>query len=400
MIDLREAVARNLSALLREYAGADVSIATCEPISEGWSAQFVADPWPWVVRCTVRGASGLLPPSVIVKLPRPDTHPRSAPEQLLNERVALEFLASIGSTVGPRLLAADERTGMLLLEDLGSGPALDDLLVGKDTAAAQHALIAFATTLGRMHARTSGHAAAFYRLRGRYGSIDPPRDRISILEGSAEHKWHELQAIVAGRSYLPAAAGVDADIDELLGVLAEPGPYLAFSNGDTCPQNCKLTPYGPRLLDFEHAAFRHALLDAAALRFPFPACPCWSRLPAEVGQRAEEAYRAALARACPAVLDPASYNHGLTVACAAWTIVRLVRLPQLERVDQPHPMGCSRRGQLLDNIGTTLTCARRSGSLLCLAAWLENLDDALRRRWPHLTPSQPRYPAFGTHRSS
>jgi tRNA A-37 threonylcarbamoyl transferase component Bud32 len=347
-----------------------------------------------VARCTIEGDTGAAPGSVIVKARRPEDHVRGEPERLHNERAALEFLASIGSAAGPRLLTADGEAGILVMEDLGTGPALEDLLVGGDPSAAGRGLVAFAGALGRMHADTAGHAAEYYGLRSRLGPVDLASDRISILGNSIERSWSRLREIIAERPYLPTPNGAGPDADELLRVLSEPGPYLAFSNGDTCPANCRISARGVRFIDFEHAAFRHALLDAAALRFPFPACPCWSRLPEDVGRRAEDAYREQVARSCPDVLDRASYAHGLTAACAAWTIVRAVRLPKLEMADEPHPMHFSRRGQLLDAIDTTVSCSQQSRSLQCLASWLADIGDALSARWPHIASTQPLYPAF------
>ncbi len=369
-MSLPDAVSRRVTGLLCECAGTQVRVARSEPVTEGWSAQFAA--WPWVTRCTIEGDSGAVPGSVIVKVRRPEARIRSEPERLHNERAALEFLAAIGSAAAPRLLATDDEAGILVMEDLGSGPALEDLLLGNDSSAAERGLVAFAGTLGRMHATTAGRAAEYYRLRSEFGPVDPAFDRISILGVAIECAWSELQEIVVDRPYLPSPAG----------------------DGDTCPQNCRMADGGVRFVDFEHASFRHALLDAAALRFPFPACPCWSRLPEDVGRRAEAAYRQELARTCPAVLDRASYAHGLTAACAAWTIVRAVRLPKLENADAPHPMGFSRRGQLLDTIDTTVGCAHHSRSLQSLASWLANLSQALRLRWPHIASVQPCYPAF------
>jgi tRNA A-37 threonylcarbamoyl transferase component Bud32 len=391
-MSLSDAVARRVTGLLCAYAGTHVRVVRSEPVAEGWSAQFAA--WPWVTRCAIAGDGGAVPGSVIVKVRRPATHTRGEPERLQNERAALEFLGSIGSAAAPRLLAADDEAGILVMEDLGAGPALEDLLLGSDPSAAKRGLVAFAGALGRMHATTAGRAAEYYQVRSGLGPVDPAFDRVSILGLGIERSWSELREIVANRPYLPAPAGVGPDVTEVLGVLAEPGPYLALSNGDTCPANCRLSDGGVRFVDFEHAAFRHALLDAAALRFPFPACPCWSRLPEDVGRRAEDAYREELARSCPDVLDRASYADGLAVACAAWTIVRAVRLPKLEHADVPHPLGFSRRGQLLDTIGTTVRCAQQSRSLQSFASWLADLSDALRARWPHVSSMQPCYPAF------
>jgi hypothetical protein len=391
-MSLPDPISEQLNRLLCAYAGTQVDIINREPIGEGWTAQVVPDPWPWVTRCTVEDDTGVLPRSVIVKVRRPEDHTRGEAGQFHNERAALQFLTSLDNAVAPRLLAADD--GILVMEDLGTGPALDDLLTGNDASAAEDGLVTFARGLARMHATTAGYAAEYYRLRSSLGPVDPFFERISIGGTGIEHAWSRLQEIVADRPYLPTLSAAGSDVDELLRVLSEPGPYLAFSNGDTCPQNCRLSEGGLRFIDFEGACFRHALLDATALRFPFQACPCWSRLPEDASRRAEDAYRKESARSCPDVLDHASYMQGLAAGCAAWTLVRAMRLPKLENADAPHPMGFSRRGQLLDAIAVTVSCAQESGALQSLGSWLADLADALRGRWPHIAQAQAVYPAF------
>jgi hypothetical protein len=390
---LSETIVQRVTQLLSASAGTLVRIVQSEPVAEGWSASFGM--WPWVTRCTLRAETGVVPGSVIVKVRRPAEHLRSAKELFYCEQAALEFLAVIGSTAGPRLLAVDSEMGLFVLEDLGTDPALEDLLVGNNAAAASQGLIAFAAALGQMHAATTGHAEEYYRMRGAYGPVDPIFDRVSVLGYEIQRSWRQLQEIVASRPSLPSpGTAVGRDVDEICRVLSEPGPYLALSNGDTSPANCRISSQGLRFLDFEHACFRHALLDVASLRLPFPGCPCWSHLPAEVDLRTEEAYRQQAALFNPAALDSARYAHELAVACAAWTILRMVRLPKLERVDEPQPMGFSRRGQLLDTIATTVSCSQQSCSLLALASWLASINAALRACWPHLAPVQPLYPAF------
>jgi hypothetical protein len=396
---LPDTVLERVTKLLSTSAGTPVHIAQSMPVTEGWSAQHGTSPCPWVARCTTKAETGVGPGLVIVKVRRPAGHLRSEPGQFHNEQAALEFLTVVGSAAGPRLLAADHEAGILVMQDLGRGPALEDLLVGIDASVAEHGLVAFAAALGRMHATTAGHAAEYYQLRSRLGPVDPTFDRISILSIAIERAWRQLQEITASRPYLPTPHDVGSDINELLRVLSEPGPYLALSNGDTSPANCRMAENGLRLLDFEHACFRHALLDVAALRFPFPACACWSHLPAAVGRRAEDAYRKEMAHSCPEILDPTRYAQGLTAACAAWTIVRAIRLPKLEQADEPQPMGFSRRGQLLDTNSTTVSCSQQSRSLQSLASWLAAFSEALRVRWPHLTSPQPFYPAFQSRTS-
>ncbi|HZO72506.1 MAG TPA: hypothetical protein VFB60_09920 [Ktedonobacteraceae bacterium] len=395
---LSDTFLQRITHLLSTSAGTLVRIVETEPITEGWSARFGMSPWPWVARCAITAETGvkttILPASVIVKARHPARHFRSEPERFHNEAVALDFLTRIESAAGPRLLAADHEEGLLILEDLGTGPALEDLLVGHDAWRAEQGLIAFATALGRMHAATVGHATSYYHLRSRFGPVDPAFDRLSILGIDIREAFRRLQEITASRLYLPPAVDVEKDVDEILRVLAEPGPFLTFSNGDSSPANCRVSDDGLRFLDFEHACFRHALLDVVALRFPFPACPCWSHIPEEIVQRALDAYKEHVVRSCPEILDPIRYTQGLTAACAAWTIVRATRLPKLEKTDEPQPMGFSRRGQLLDTIATTVACSQQSRSLQSLAGWLTDVSQALRLRWPHLPLAQPFYPAF------
>jgi hypothetical protein len=385
-------ITQHATALLRAYSGAPVRIVRADPIAEGWSAQFGA--WPWIMRCTVEDDSGVLPSSVVVKVRRPAEHWRGDTQQFHIERAALQFLTDLGVPVAARLLAADDEGGMLIMEDLGTGVALEDLLVGHDAVTAEHGLMLFARSLARMHAATIGHADTYDNLRSRWETADRTSYRVQILDDNIEWSWNTLREITAERPHLPPTHAADADVAELLHVLAEPGSFLVFTNGDMCPQNCRMVGDSFRFLDFENAAFRHALLDVTSLRFPFPACPCWSRLPTNVSQRAEAAYREAFAPTCPDVLDDAIYARGLAAACAAWTLLRMTRLPKLERSDEPHPMGFSKRGQLLDMIDTTVKASQQSGSFPALTAWLADMREALRARWPHLAPMQPLYPAF------
>src|SRR5260370_12687717 len=148
-MSLPDAVLERVTRLLSTSAGTSVHIAQSEPATSGWSAQHGTSPCPWVTRCTVAAETGVVPGSVIVKVRRPSGHLRCEPGQFHNEQAALEFLTVTGSAAGPRLLAADNEAGILVMQDLGRGPALEDLLVGSDSSVAEHGLVAFAAALGR-----------------------------------------------------------------------------------------------------------------------------------------------------------------------------------------------------------------------------------------------------------
>lgn len=375
---------------LSGVAGGPVAISSSTAVTEGWSARFGA--WPWIARCAVQGPPGWGVTSVIVKTRRPNDHWRAS-DTTSRERTALTFLEEVGSDAGPGILAHDDALGFVVLEDLGSGSALEDLLVGDNPDAATAGLVALAQTVGRMHASTRGRQDAFYAHLQDSG-VSPHRDRVSLANTPLSEYWSTLCLLAAGHDGLPDATAASRDLDDVLAWMSEPGPMLVLSNGDLAPQNCRLSRGSARLLDFEDAKFQHALLDAAHLRLPFYGGPCWSRLPTQVASMAESAYRDEFAKTCPSVLGEQTYAAGMAASTAAWAVVRLVRLPKLLAGDEPHPMGFSRRGQMLDTIQVAIDAATTAGTLRLLHAWFEETIATLRRRWPHLPETQDVYPAF------
>jgi hypothetical protein len=324
-----------------------------------------------------------------VRLPRAGAA-RAGAAPLDTERAALQLLEAAGSRLAPRYLAGGAAAGVLVTEDLGRHPSLLDLLLGRDRAAAEHGLLAFAAGLGTLHARTVGLDSAV--------ATSAEADDLSAC-------WRRVRGAVAALG-LPPPDAAEGDLATVAAALRAPGPYLALSSGDPSPVNCVVVDGGVRLFDFEAAAFRHALLDAAVLRFLYPTGgPPWC-LPPAVAGALEPAYRAALAPACPAVLDDAGYQKGVAAACVAWTVQRLARLERVDAgPDRDHwpllPPGWqgpvptrSRRGQLVSILQTGIAAARRSGSLAGFASWGERLLAALRGRWPEGQEPLPRYPAF------
>jgi hypothetical protein len=388
-----------------------LSATTRQTVEQLLSARFgaririagvTAFPYSWVSRCALEADGGTAPPTVIVRLLR-DNPARSGSARLRNERAALEFLTSIGSALAPRFIAGDA-AGILVTEDLGTHPSLLDLLLGDDEEAARQGLLAFAGGLGALHAQTAGRASAYAERRARLGPPDLDPEGLTA-PGCVAESWRLVREAVE-RLGLPHPHGVDDDIEEAARLLAAPGAYLALSSGDPSVVNCTVASGAVRFFDFEAAGFRHALIDATVLRYPYPTGgPVW-RLPREVADLIEPAYREALARACPDARDDANYERGMAAACAAWTILRMARLPKVEagpdRDSWPLvPPGWSapiptrsRRRQLVAIVETCIASARRAGALERLAAWCERLVGALRARWPEATEALPLYPAF------
>jgi len=103
--------------------------------------------------------------SAIVKRRREAGTWRSEISLSHNEIAALQFLSGQGVTVAPQVIASDDTAGIIVMEDLGSGPSLADMLFNHDSRAATAALVAFGTALGEMHAATAGADGEYYRHR-------------------------------------------------------------------------------------------------------------------------------------------------------------------------------------------------------------------------------------------
>jgi Phosphotransferase enzyme family len=382
-------VVREAAAALSVKAGTRVVIGEASPVSEGWTARHGES--PGVRRCVVSGLDGTNETSVILKVRRPASDGRAG-AGIARQRVALTMLQELGTNVGPRVIAHGE--GFLVLEDLGCGAAVEDVLVGDDAAAAAtEALVAFARALGAMQAASVGLEAVFRSRLAEVG-VDTSADRVTLAGAGLAERWARLRELPAEHAALPEMRDADADIEGVATWLAEPGPLLAMSSGDLAPQNCRLGDGSVRLLDFEEASYRHLMLDVASLRMPFCAAPCWGRLPVEVSDAMEAVLREEIGRVCPAVVDARTYASGMAAATAVWAVTRLVRLPKLLAGDEPHPMGFSRRGQLLDTIQCAVDAAAAACTLDGLRGWFEQTMVALRGIWPGLPARQALYPTF------
>ncbi|HET9872203.1 MAG TPA: hypothetical protein VFP89_06355 [Propionibacteriaceae bacterium] len=375
------------AAALLSSDGSAVRVERVEPAAEGFSPSLSS--YPWLARLVLAGWDDGR--TVIVKTQRPADHWRGT-DTTLREHAALDLLAELSCPVAPRLVAIDDELGLVLLEDLGRGPAVEDILVGSDRGAAVRAVLGHARALATMQAATAGQVERFY---GRVGhGLTSADDRVCVQVMPFRRRWERLRAAVAATG-LPAVDECAPDAVAMFDWLDQAGSLLALTNGDFMPQNSRVASSGVRLLDFEGAGFQHLLLDAVHLRVPFAAAPCWSRLPRDVADLAERTYRSALLPAFPSMADDRNYQTGVAMATAAWGVVRLTRLPDVqESGHRLEPTGWTERGQLLQLMVTAAESAAASKVLPRFRGWLEAAVATLERRWSTAGGGEPYYPAF------
>jgi hypothetical protein len=352
-----------------------------------------------VARVQVDAGPKGTPTTVIVKQVRAESGESGSAEhdrarrRLLTEVTTLDFLGSLPTPIsmGPRLLGVDLDAGVLVLEDLGEGVSLADLLTGDDSGAATAALNAYARSLARLHAETVGRAEAFAAIGRKYGHVPAPGSN-PLEKGVADmvprfKQACDLVSVPLDEAFQRDAATIDR-------ALSDPGPWLALNVSDACPDNHVLQGKSVRFFDFEFSNYGHALLDGAYLRVPFPTCWCAARIPDDVQAQAERIYRMELASACPLAAVDEEFEEAMLMACARWTIATVSwTLERTVREDDLWGLLSHRQRHILrlESLARSLEASGRLSEIKRVAAALAR---ELRTRWPNIEAQMPLYPAF------
>jgi hypothetical protein len=347
----------------------------------GWH---VLEPWSVLRAELVPGP----PSTVIVKWLRDDPAGfRIDPAQQLTEFAALQFLCDLGLDLSPRVLAAKLPASVLVLEDLAPRAPLAALLASRphDPAAAS-GLVEFAAATGHLHAATAGHDERYHRRRLQHGPVDPVVERRRFFT-----PWPDVRALAQSLD-VTLTAPVEGDIARAIAELTEPGPFLAFSNGDAGVNNFLVAERTDgRLIDFEFAGFRHALSDIACLYVPGP---MWITVADPSSDGTEGGYRAAASDTIPEVTDDRRYGMGVGSAALCYALFRLSRLGRLDG----RPPGEHSRLQMVATLEAVGTTAARFRVLPHLAGWTRRTADRLRRRWPDTDVDLAALPRYAPRR--
>ena len=349
-----------------------------------------------VGRYAVRSHAATFVETVIIKRVAPMRGETFAPDapggpagRLFNEWAGLQFLSEIDAkpTLAPKLYGGDREAGVIVIEDMGGGTQLDDLLLGDDATAAEAGLLALMTSLGQLHARTVGRAERFHELRQALG----PSGGLRTIPVDTVAQLRERLAAFAN-----AVLGEDwvvnsAEFRHLENFLQPTNPFYAYGHDDPCPDNCLLVDGEMTLLDHEFANFRHALLDGVYGRIHFPTCWCVNAIPAAIVEKMERVYRQALATGCAAARDDGLFAQAVVEACA-WH--QLTRLP-LSLLEQDQEWGISTlRQRTVLRLAQFADAAEAANHLTGLGELAQRLHANLQQRWGAELVPMPLYPAF------
>lgn len=307
--------------------------------------------------------------SVIVK------HFLSAGEGWAREAAALATLPA--DAPAPRLVAEGASPPVVVLSDLGAGPPVSDALLGTDPDAASAAVLSWAEAMARLHRCALGGRERFRaELALRSGDL-PIADHVMpvVVDEAAlllERRFAELGA--------PPPRGALGELRQLARTLGA-GENASLSPSDSCPDDNVGTPDGLMLVDFEGAQWRHVAWDVAYLTVPWPTCWCSWRMPADLGERAVERYRATVEEAMPYVRT-AEFRRDVAAATLGWALVSTAWLLPQALGDDPPPHDPAkvmprRRASILHR----LDGARRADGPAPLVELADRLRHLLVDRW-------------------
>jgi hypothetical protein len=345
----------------------------------------------WRARVTSASGGPGEPGSVIIK------RFKTEPARGLDEWAALALLtrAGLDPAPAPRFFGGDAAARCFVMEDLGPGPSLEELLRADGPGAgrrAAQALVEVARLTGGLHAAVRGLAEEFDLLRDGL-ERRPLRPTAAAAAGLRERR-RDLEGWLAA---LGEAGG--ADVDEALGALGrfvgETGDWTTVTHGDMAPGNTLLAGGGWRLLDFEYAGVRPALYDALlwTLFCPFPPL---------VIEDADRAYREALAARFPLADDDVAYATA-RARVAAWRTLDLLHWlpPALLAADRPWAPGLGARGAVTWHLARFLTAAAAAPDdpvATPIAAAARRLERGLMERWGRAPDAGAVWPAFAVDR--
>lgn len=308
-----------------------------------------------------------------------------------NEWASLQFLEQLRPEhmFGPHLYAATRQPGIIVMEDLGEGENLADVLLANDAEAAEAALLDFAALQGRLHAATAGKQEVYTQIREGLGS--------SVLaDGYYRYDWlapalQEFADILG----IELVVRVEQELAQLRSTLLHPGPFLTFTQGDACPDNCLFSSEGLRLLDFEGGRFDFALKDGIYGRVHFPTCWCLYRMPERVVAAMEQVYRAELVKGCPAAADDSLFYAAVVEACVFWMLQAKKMLPPLTQMLERdrHLVGATDRERFVLRFLIAAQACEQYGHLEALGATARAMAQKLQTLWPEAA-QLAYYPAF------
>ncbi len=384
--------------LLMRIAEVELTRAFNRPVNLV-SSTFLASPH-MVLRCQIAGVTSGLDSVILKQVMSTEFTDSVIPgtsHRLLNEWAALRFLEDLETTPSnerpwPRLLAANREHSLVIIEDLGAHPTVEEMLVSSDQIGAAASLAALGSTLGTFHAAAHTTAAEFPRVQSGVGAASPRSDSNFDVRNSADAfgDCFDVLGMAPHDDFWPA-------VEELEAIIHTPGEFHTLIHADAGPQNFLWTGASAPLIDYEFATFGHGLLDLVSARLGFPHTTNGRTVPIRHVEEIELRYRNAAAPTMRGVGNDTVFSEGICDVSAHWALVRwAVRWRHLFREEPSEEADAEKvrsRAETFTVYRRFLATAAASGRWEPISQTVEAYCDALQRRHPGLEETR-QYPVL------
>lgn len=287
------------------------------------------------------------------------------------ELAALQFLNE--SKLSPRYLGHDLENGLIVMEDLGNAPLLEDFLQGTDGRAAEKALEQMAVLVADLHGFSYGRSAEYQKI------IDQlPQDAVSHNLSQSEFYlgWvSKLESWLEEKAGLKLPETARLECRQIAERLARPEKFEVFTHGDLAPSQIIYTTSGPKLLDFEYAGFRHGSYDTISWQI---ICP----YPAELIKKLNKVYQGQIKQFITGTIDEQEYTKDyLAYCCLDLFRTLLYLLPVVWEEDKAWAPGLSGRQGVLYKLQVFSDYSREVKQGKALVEYLNKLQEILLERW-------------------
>jgi hypothetical protein len=379
--EIFDPITKAAERLLSDLYGFAISFTEVQRLSESSGRNLI-------LRCSSAPTHNV-PSRFIIKKVKGDSSSWDS-QRFFNDWVGSQFLSSLGGGAkhSPHFYGGHRNLGFIVLEDLGERSLLEPLL-HENAVSAEAALLRFSTRLGQLHAETVNRHGVYEQLLHSVSSVNHwlPEGEQKINENVEKVKLR-----LEGLS-VPTESAFFQEIQEIVSVVSNPGPFLVYIHGDPCPTNAFDNREQLRLIDFELGHFGHALIDATYARMLFPTSGYANRLPRSLVEQMENRYRMELIQGCPQAQEDRVFEEHLVKICGFWLLNLLNYVVELVLVEDLNWGITSLRPRVLAGLEAFITTSEKFGYCPAVRATAERLLALLSERWTE-THSLPLYPAF------
>ena len=238
----------------------------------------------------------------------------SESEQLLNEWCVLEHLDGRGA---PRLLAADRQASLIVLEDLGDRPTVEQALLDESTVDARAMLSAVGSSLAIVHGAGVGREREFLDLQQRRGTLSPRSDSTVDFRIERRELFEDAFDVLG----VQVNKGFWDEVVRLEEAVHDGGLFRTLIHADAGPQNF-LVGDDMKMIDFEFGVYLNAMCDVGGARVGFPQTWDTRSVDPADAKLVEDAYRRVAVEFWPEAADDVFDEH-LMFGAGHWALNRL-----------------------------------------------------------------------------